>query len=477
MHRNQAWQHSKAAASIASDSFEADLRSNQNSELKLLCEAGFDMDAPDHESTLLGKAVLKQRVAMVRDLLAWKADPNLIFKGDETPLSAAICLENPPIVSLLLDHKAQVGSREIELGQSIDSANQCTILKLLFHAKKHQEEKKSAPPMTQVEKVERHHQRIREMESKLSHDIHALLAPYFSSLSEAKGYFSLRQKKLPDIVLSYLDISKMPLYFSNISLRILNRVSANISCEQFDCLMRARFHINPIYPNKRTMLHWVASGLNSSNKLLPILLAADADVLFKMKNDLTLLHLNVLAYLGSAKNISTLENGVETAGLCNLEEMLLRVSQLTQAADKSDLRDVYCNFDGIKMLIKAGVDVNALTRDGYSVLDFAVIAGRLDMVKMLLEHGADPKRNVTLTYAVQKIVKLKAARKTGRLDVSVYAQMTKEILDYKAIMNLIIKFPGKKTDVALASHSIFPAAQPPSTAALSTTVLREMKYA
>jgi ankyrin repeat protein len=62
-------------------------------------------------------------------------------------------------------------------------------------------------------------------------------------------------------------------------------------------------------------------------------------------------------------------------------------AQISQKSRDSDRK-------AFMMLLKHGADVDAVTEDGLRHLYWPVVFGNSDAVKILLEHGADPKKQI-----------------------------------------------------------------------------------
>ena len=67
-------------------------------------------------------------------------------------------------------------------------------------------------------------------------------------------------------------------------------------------------------------------------------------------------------------------------------------------------------------LLDSGVDVNAVTRYGVSALGFAAERGHLDIVRLLVERGADV--NVADSFYGSRPIDF--ALRGGRLDIALY---------------------------------------------------------
>ena len=65
-----------------------------------------------------------------------------------------------------------------------------------------------------------------------------------------------------------------------------------------------------------------------------------------------------------------------------------RLTQLVQAIEAEDC-------DRARDLVRDGIDLNAPCQDGATALMIAVLCGNREIVKLMLEHGADPNLHAT----------------------------------------------------------------------------------
>ena len=86
------------------------------------------------------------------------------------------------------------------------------------------------------------------------------------------------------------------------------------------------------------------------------------------------------------------------------------------------------NKELVKMLIKAGADVNACNAQGSTALTYAVINGHTEIVKLLLEHKADPYC-MFIVGAYKNNTLLMVAAHCG------HTELIKILLDYKSTIN------------------------------------------
>lgn len=87
----------------------------------------------------------------------------------------------------------------------------------------------------------------------------------------------------------------------------------------------------------------------------------------------------VLAKAIQLNDVETVKNLLQQGVELNT---LYELSPLTEATRQG-------NLEIMKLLIKAGADVNLQMEEGYTALMDAALAGNIDAVKMLVEAGAD----------------------------------------------------------------------------------------
>ena len=77
------------------------------------------------------------------------------------------------------------------------------------------------------------------------------------------------------------------------------------------------------------------------------------------------------------------------------------------------------NADLVRGHLKHGADPNIITRRGYTALDFAGYKHFLEVVKLLVQHGADVTNTWAFHGAVANAIKF-APVNPGRLDIVTY---------------------------------------------------------
>ncbi len=85
---------------------------NQLDAVKALLDLGANVNAVSEDGTVLTAACYKSNVALVKLLLAYKADVNIKNNGGTTPLMFAIMDENEEIVKLLIAAGADVTMKD-----------------------------------------------------------------------------------------------------------------------------------------------------------------------------------------------------------------------------------------------------------------------------------------------------------------------------------------------------------------------------
>jgi ankyrin repeat protein len=63
------------------------------------------------------------------------------------------------------------------------------------------------------------------------------------------------------------------------------------------------------------------------------------------------------------------------------------------------------HFDIVRMLLQAGADVNAASADGRTPLMHAFVTGNIDLIRLLLQQGADPKRQSVTGETAESIAR------------------------------------------------------------------------
>ena len=77
------------------------------------------------------------------------------------------------------------------------------------------------------------------------------------------------------------------------------------------------------------------------------------------------------------------------------------------------------NADLVRWHLKHGADPNIITRSGYTALDFAGYKHSLEVVKLLVQHGADVTNTKAIHGAVANSTKF-APVNPGRLEIVTY---------------------------------------------------------
>jgi ankyrin repeat protein len=130
--------------------------------------------------------------------------------------------------------------------------------------------------------------------------------------------------------------------------------------------------------------------LRDEPELVKALIEAGADVNASVRNNMTVLVYAVLARRIDPEDAFT---GLLMDAVTGLNAELHGGGRRRGASPSPNDTDIQDSTECLKLLLEAGVDIDAQTGHGETALMYAARTGRFEKAQLLLEYGADP--NVT----------------------------------------------------------------------------------
>ncbi|XP_014679106.1 PREDICTED: putative ankyrin repeat protein RF_0381 [Priapulus caudatus] len=399
--------------------------------MRLLLEAGADPNVAETKSgdTPLMWAVTEGEEAVVRMLLSHGADANAADSYGQTSLYHAACFGRLDIVRLLLEAGADANAADSYGVTSLHIAacyRQLDIVRLLLEAGADpnvaETNKGETPLMRAVEEDEQMMERI-----LLSHGVDAYTA---DSQGETSLYHASHgQTSLHTAALSgQLDIMRM-LLEAGVDLNVAateemkSFTALHYSCdrlrtEMITHLLKHGADPNLVDCNKRTPLAIIGSQAEAGADPNVTTTKSGETPLMKVMRKCEEAHerVNKLTHDGDyLDRQASIYQYLETcSGRLDIMRLLLEAGADPNVAD-TDSRDTPLMM---AMLLSHGADANAADSYGWTSLYDAARSGRLDIMRLLLEAGADPNVADTsgetpMMMAVNKVGKAGGALGSG----------------------------------------------------------------
>ena len=353
----------KKFAKVHSDIYFYLINNNKNEMIKFLQEYYFDFNlVDDNGRSLLHYAVKENNIEVVKILLKMFVNINAKDKDSWTPLHWAETNNHVEIVKELIKAGADINAKDEDSWTPLHWAsrnNHIELVKVLIKAKANLNEK-----------------------ATYSNDKEGFsgITPLYDSITQNNWEVAkLLIEAGADVnIARETDLKYTPL--------LLITSQKEPSLDIFNMLIKAGADINAIDKYSWTPLHWASR--NNHIELVKVLIKAKANL-----NEKATYYDDKKVFSGITPLLASIvENNWEVAKLLietgadvnlGIETGNRYTPLLLITSQKKPSLDIF------NMLIKAGADINAIDKDSWTPLHYAVKNNHIEIVNLLIEAGAD----------------------------------------------------------------------------------------